>query len=395
MKRSTDRILTTFVGSLARPSGLLDLMTTRERGQPYDQAAYDSAVNDAVADVVRQQVEAGVDIVCDGEQGKPGFFTYVAERLSGFESVTDQPDSGPWAGSRETLAFPEFYAWFARGPGGSGIRRIAAPFALVCKGPITYRGHEAVQRDIATLKAAVDQLEGVSPEEVFMPASSPTNIEGPRRNEYYATQEEYVYAIADAMREEYQAIVDAGFLLQVDDPRLLTYYVVNPGLSVEDCRRWADIRVDALNHALRDIPVDRIRFHTCYGINIGPRIHEIDLKDIVDILLRIKASAYSFEGANPRHEHEWQVWEDVDLPDDKVLIPGVITHSTNLVEHPELIAQRLLRYANIVGRERVIGGSDCGFSSQATAEPEVHPSVVWLKFQAMAEGARLASQRLW
>ena len=234
MKRSTDRILTTFAGSLARPAGLLDLMTTRERGQPYDQAAYDSAVNDAVADVVRQQVEAGVDIVCDGEQGKPGFFTYVAERLSGFESVTDQPDSGPWAGSRETLAFPEFYAWFARGPGGSGIRRIAAPFALVCKGPITYRGQEAVQRDIATLKAAVDKLD-VSPEEVFMPASSPTNIEGPRRNEYYATQEEYVYAIADAMREEYQAIVDAGFLLQVDDPRLLTYYVVNPGLSVEEC----------------------------------------------------------------------------------------------------------------------------------------------------------------
>ena len=228
-----------------------------------------------------------------------------------------------------------------------------------------------------------------------MPASSPTNIEGPRRNEYYATQEEYVYAIADAMREEYHAIVDAGFLLQVDDPRLLTYYVVNPNLSVEDCRRWAEVRVDALNHALRDIPVDRIRFHTCYGINIGPRIHEMDLKDIVDILLRIKASAYSFEGANPRHEHEWRVWEDVALPDDKVLIPGVISHTTNLVEHPELVADRLLRYTNIVGRERVIGGSDCGFSSQATVEPEVHPSVVWLKMQALAEGARLASQRLW
>ena len=394
MKRSTDRILTTFAGSLARPASLLELMSAREKGESYDQQAYDSAIDDAVADAVRRQVEAGVDIVCDGEQGKPGFFTYVAERLSGFESKSDQPDSGPWAGSRETLAFPEFYNWFA-GLGGSGIRRVAAPFALVCTGPITYRGHEAVQRDIATLKAAVDKLEGVSPEEVFMPASSPTNVEGPRRNEYYATQEEYVYAIADAMREEYHAIVDAGFLLQVDDPRLLTYYVVNPGLSVEDCRRWADVRVDALNHALRDIPVDRVRFHTCYGINIGPRIHEIDLKDIVDVLLRIKASAYSFEGANPRHEHEWQVWEDVDLPDDKVLIPGVITHSTNLVEHPELIAQRLIRYANIVGRERVIGGSDCGFSSQATTETEVHPSVVWLKFQAMAEGARLASQRLW
>jgi 5-methyltetrahydropteroyltriglutamate--homocysteine methyltransferase len=391
MKRSTDRILTTFAGSLARPAGLLELMSTREKGQPYDQHAYDSAVDGAVADAVRRQVEAGVDIVCDGEQGKPGFFTYVAERLSGFESVGDQPDAGPWEGSRETLAFPDFYRWF----GGGGIRRVAAPFALVCTSPVTYRGHDAVQRDIASLKAALNELGDVSPEEVFMPASSPTNIEGPRRNEYYATQEEYVYAIADAMREEYHAIVDAGFLLQVDDPRLLTYYVVNPNLSVEDCRRWAEVRVDALNHALRDIPVDRIRFHTCYGINVGPRVHEMPLSAIVDIMLKVNAGAYSFEAANPAHEHEWRVWENIDLPEGKVLIPGVISHTTNVVEHPELVAQRLVRYANIVGREYVIGGSDCGFSSMASIEPEIHPTVVWAKFQAMAEGARLASQELW
>lgn len=228
-----------------------------------------------------------------------------------------------------------------------------------------------------------------------MTAISPSDVEGQQPNSYYASEEEYLYAIADAMHEEYRAIVDAGLLLQVDDPRLLTYYISEPELSVADCRKWAELRVEVLNHALRGIPEDRIRFHTCYGINIGPRVHEMNLKDIVDIMLRVNAGAYSFEAANPRHEHEWRVWQDIDLPEDKTLIPGVISHSTPLVEHPELIAQRLVRFADTVGRERVIGGSDCGFSSFANTEPEIHPTIVWAKFQALAAGARLASSELW
>jgi len=249
-----------------------------------------------------------------------------------------------------------------------------------------------LQRDIENFKAA---LKGVSVAEAFMPASSPTNIEAQRKNEYYPTEEAFVYAIADAMREEYNAIVAAGFLLQVDDPRLVTYYNSTPGSTVEQCRRWAELRVEAVNHALRDIPPEKVRFHTCYSINIGPRVHDMALKDIADIMLRINAGAYSFESANPRHEHEWSVWKNVKLPDGKILIPGVITHCSNIVEHPELIAERLVRYASIVGRENVIAGSDCGFSSQATADPEIHPTVVWAKFKAMAEGARLASAELW
>jgi 5-methyltetrahydropteroyltriglutamate--homocysteine methyltransferase len=388
MKRSTERILTTFVGSLARPAEVIELMTAKETGRPYDPEALARRVRSAVAEVVRRQAEAGVDIVTDGEQGKPGFVTYVSERLAGFEPRATSPREGPWVGSREEIAFPEYYQWYARGR----PRNVAPPTSMVCTGPITYKGESALQSDIANLKAA---LQGVPVEEAFMPASSPTNIESQRQNEYYPTQEAFLYAIAEAMRHEYHGIVDAGLLLQIDDPRLVTYYVANPGLTIEQCRKWAELRVEALNYALRDIPPERVRFHTCYGINIGPRVHEMPLQDIVDIMLKIHAGAYSFEAANPRHEHEWQVWEKVRLPDDKVLIPGVISHTTNLVEHPELVAERLVKYANLVGREQVIAGSDCGFSSQATSEPEIHPTVVWAKFQAMAEGARLASQRLW
>jgi 5-methyltetrahydropteroyltriglutamate--homocysteine methyltransferase len=388
MKRSTERILTTFAGSLARPIDLLHMMQAKEHGQPYDQAAYTGRVRSAVAEVVRKQVETGVDIVCDGEQGKPGFFAYVSERLGGFEARDTTAPAGPWAGSREVLAFPEYYQWYERGR----PRNIAAPFGMVCTGPVTYKGQAALQADIANLKAA---LQGLHPEEVFMPAISPTNIEGPRRNAYYRTQEEYLYAIADAMRQEYHGIVEAGFLLQIDDPRLVTSYGSNPAFSLEDFLKWAELRVEVLNYALRDIPPDRVRFHTCYGINIGPRIHELGLQEVVHLFLKINAGAYSFEAANPRHDHEWRVWERVKLPEGKVLIPGVISHTTNLVEHPELVADRLVKYASVVGRENVIAGSDCGFSSQASTEPEIHPTVVWAKFQAMAEGARLATRQLW
>jgi 5-methyltetrahydropteroyltriglutamate--homocysteine methyltransferase len=388
MKRSTERILTTFTGSLARPADLLDMIRSKERGQPYDHQAFAQRVRSAVAEVVRRQAEAGVDIVCDGEQGKSGFITYVSERLTGFEPRETALRAGPWVGSREELAFPEYYQWYSRGRGGN----VAAPISWVCTGPITYKGKPALQTDIENLRAA---LQPVRVEEAFMPAASPTDIESQRKNEYYPSEEAYLYAIADAMREEYKGIVGAGFLLQIDDPRLVTYYVANPGLSIEQCRKWAELRVEVLNHALRDIPPEHVRFHTCYGINIGPRVHEMPLKDIVDIMLKVNAGAYSFEAANPRHEHEWRVWESVKLPEGKALIPGVISHTTNLVEHPELVAERLVRYAKVVGRENVIAGSDCGFSSQATTEPEIHPTVVWAKFQAMAEGAALATKQLW
>ncbi|MEE8465963.1 MAG: cobalamin-independent methionine synthase II family protein [Dehalococcoidia bacterium] len=388
MKHSTERMLTTHTGSLARPLDLIQAMQLKERGQEYDTEVYSGLVRDAVADVVNRQVDAGVDIICDGEQGKPSFLTYVRERLTGFEDRETARGEDPWQGSREVEAFPEFYAWNARTRAG-----IVAPrTATVCNGPIAYVGHHALQAEIDNLRAA---LQGKNPEEVFIPAISPSDIEGRQHNEFYSSEEEYLYAIADAMSVEYRAIVDAGFLLQIDDPRLVTYYVANPQASIEDCRRWAEVRVEAVNHALKGISEDRIRFHTCYGINIGPRVHEMALKDIVDIMLRVNAGAYSFEAANPAHEHEWKVWETAGLPEGKVLIPGVISHSTNVVEHPELVAQRLVRYANIVGRENVIGGSDCGFSSFASTDPEIHPTVVWAKFKSMAEGAKLASQELW
>lgn len=387
MQRSTDRFLTTHVGSLARPRNVLDLMFARERGEAYDLAKFDSAVHDAVTDAVNRQVQAGVDVICDGEQGKASFLTYVAQRLDGF-SPREQEGEDLWQESRETLAFPEFYEAHKRYRAGI----VASPVKLVCTAPVTYTGHAALQHDIETVKAATADVNAA---EVFMTAISPSDVEGQQANEFYKSDEEYLYAIADAMHEEYKAIVDAGLLLQVDDPRLLTYYISRPDLDVADCRRWAELRVEVLNHALRDIPPERVRFHTCYGINIGPRVHEMNLRDIVDIMLRVNAGAYSFEAANPRHEHEWKVWENIELPEGKTLIPGVISHSTPLVEHPELVAQRLVRFARVVGKENVIGGSDCGFSSFANTEPEIHPTIVWAKFAALAEGARLASHELW
>ena len=387
MKRSTDRFLTTHVGSLARPPGLLELMFARERGQEYDLNRFHAAVEEAVSEVVQRQVAAGVDIICDGEQSKASFLTYAAERLEGF---TPREEAGEdlWEASRETLAFPEFYEAHRRYR--TGI--VAQPVRLVCTGPVRYTGLDALQRDIATIKAATQPT---SAREVFMTAISPSDIEGQQPNRYYGSDEEYLFAIADAMHQEYQTIVDAGLLLQIDDPRLLTYYISQPDLSVEDCRRWAELRIAALNHALQGIPQDRVRFHTCYGINIGPRVHEMNLEDVVDLMLRVNAGAYSFEAANPRHEHEWRVWESVRLPEGKSIVPGVISHSTPLVEHPQLVAQRLLRFASVVGKQNVIGGSDCGFSSFANTEPEIHPSIVWAKFTALAEGARLASAEAW
>ena len=388
MKRSTDRILTTHVGSLARPTRQLELLFAKERGEALDPGEFESSTAGAVDGIVASQIEAGIDVINDGEQSKASFLTYIAERLGGFSPREDQGED-LWVDSRETIAFPEFYD--AHRKAREGL--VAQPVRLVCTGPVTYTGHEVLQRDINNVKAAAEAHP--DHQELFLSAVSPSDVEGQQGNEFYDSEEAYLFAIADAMHEEYAAIIDAGVLLQIDDPRLLTYYISRPELSVEDCRRWAEVRVEALNHALRDLPEDRIRFHTCYGINIGPRVHEMNLSDIVDIMLKVNAGAYLFEAGNPRHEHEWEVWKNVKVPEGKSLIPGVISHSTPLVEHPELIAQRLERFASVVGKENVMAGSDCGFASFAATEQEIHPSIVWAKFANLAEGARIASEKLW
>lgn len=383
MLRSADRILTTHCGSLPRPHDLLDMMKARLTGNSYDEEAFAGRVRTAVSDIVHQQVECGVDVPCDGEQGKPGFFTYVGERLNGFEP---SPEGRSQIYPAEVAAFPEYYErYFAQAMGGGSI---ASMVPLVCTGPVSYRGNEVVQRDIANLRLA---LEGTPAQEAFVPSVSPTGV---GVNKYYSTDEAYLFAVAEAMRSEYQAIVDAGFILQIDDP-FLTDVFGDPTLSEAERRNKADVMVAAVNHGIRGIPEEKIRFHTCYGINHGPRIHDAELKDVIEFVLRVNAGAYSFENANARHEHEYHLWEDVKLPDGKVLIPGIITHSSNIVEHPELIAERIIRFARLVGRENVLAGNDCGFSSQATYNTEVDPKVIWAKFRALTEGAALASLRLW
>jgi 5-methyltetrahydropteroyltriglutamate--homocysteine methyltransferase len=292
------------------------------------------------------------------------------------------------AGSRELLAFPVYYQ--AEVDAASGAAP-GPPRQLVCTGPVTYRGQAQLQRDLDNFKAA---LRAVQVAEAFVPAVSPNQIAYRRPNEYYGTDAEYEAAIADALHEEYRAIVDAGFVLQVDDPQLVTHYMRCPDLSVADYRRWAEAHVELLNHALRDLPRDRVRFHTCYSIAFGPRVHDLELRHVIDIILKIHAGAHSFEAANPRHEHEWKDWAAADLPDDTILIPGVITQASATVEHPELVAQRIERFAALVGRERVIAGVDCGFASTARAA-DMPPSIIWAKFDALAEGARIASERLW
>jgi 5-methyltetrahydropteroyltriglutamate--homocysteine methyltransferase len=384
MKHSTDRILTTHVGSLPRPPELIAMVRAKLRGDAVDPQAHAKVLKGSVAGIVRKQVELGIDIIDDGEFGKPSFVSYGNERLGGFSPRRDAGGISPWAQSREALSFPEFYK--------TQMGSVSSQHArLVCTGPVTYTGQAALKTDLDNLKAA---LNGVSPAEVFVPSISPASFEDWNKNEYYNSDEDYVAALGEAMRTEYQAIIDAGFLLQIDDPRLVTYYILYPDKSIADCRRWAELRVEALNHALRGIPTEKIRYHTCYGINMGPRVHDMELKDIIDIILRIRAGAYSFEASNPRHEHEWTVWRDAKPPDGTILIPGVISHSTVLVEHPELVAQRLLRYASIVGRENVIAGTDCGFATFAGAD-EIHPSIVWAKFEALVQGAAIASRELW
>ncbi len=383
MKRSDDRILTTHVGSLARPHALLDAMRAMDNGGG-DPEQLATLVRSAVHDIVHDQAAAGIDIVTDGEQSKLGFFQYLVARFDGMEARTGSLSLAPsW--QLEVDMFPEYYAqYLGKYSSDSGPSKANV---MVCTGPISYAGQEALQRDIDNLKAALSDVEVV---EAFMPASAPHPF---GINEYYATEQQYVLAIADALREEYLAIVDAGLILQVDDPFMIDLLMEDR--ASEDRRRIVDEHIEVLNHALRGIPTERIRLHTCYGLNHGPRLHDAPLSEVVGPMLRINAGAYSFEVGNPRHQHEWRVWEDTKLPDGKILIPGFLCHAHNFVEHPQLIADGIGRYAGLVGRENVIAGADCGFSSRAIYSPEVHPTVVWAKFRALSEGARLASEALW
>ncbi len=377
------RILTTHVGSLPRPHDLLDAMKAKLSGEKIDAAAYDKKVADAIAETVRQQAASGLDILADGELSKPGFFTYVRERLTGFEA---RPGKAPILFPAEVAAFPEYYEeYFKRAMGGGGVAPTAPMF---CIGPVAYKGEAELRADLAHLKAA---LKGVPCEGAFVPAVAPS---GCGINDYYKSDAEFYEAVGEALRTEYLAIVEAGFQLQVDDPFLCDIYA-DEGLDDKGRNRKAASYVEAINHSIRGIAPEKIRFHTCYGINEGPRIHEAALADVVHHMLNVNAGEYSFEAANCRHEHEYHLWEKVKLAPGKKLIPGVITHASNIVEHPELIAERLVRFAGRVGRENVIAGADCGFSSQASYKTEVHPTVIWEKFKAMAEGARIASAKLW
>src|SRR5229473_340761 len=371
MQKSIGRILTTHVGSLPRPRDLLDLMKAKLSGAAFDKAAYDERVKSAVAECVRKQVETGIDVVSDGEQSKPGFFSYVRERLEGFEA---RPHQTRQLFADEVAAFPEYYKKYFREAMMGGAVVPVVP--LVATGPVKYRGEAALKRDIENLKTAAKDA---GAQGAFMPAVAPSGV---GTNEYYRTEEEFFHAVG------------AALLLQVDDPFLCDIFG-DSALGAARQRARAEMYVEAVNEALSGIPPEKVRYHICYGINEGPRIHEAALADVVGYMLKVNAGAYSFEAANPRHEHEYHLWESVKLPEGKVLIPGVITHASNIVEHPVLIAERLLRFAQRVGRENVVAGADCGFSSQATYQTEVHPTVVWAKFEAMREGAQLATKQLW
>ena len=387
MKRSVDRILTTHVGSLIRPQPLQEFLRAKQASKPFDLQAYDHCLTRSVADVVRRQAEAGIDVISDGEFGKSiSWSQYVLERLSGFERRPVKPGGNPFQRGADRERFAEFYAEL------DAHEEVATRTDSVCVGPINYTGQAELQRDIENFKAA---LNGVNVEEAFLPVAAPASVIPDRKNEYYKNDEECLFAIGAAMRTEYKMIVDAGFLLQLDDARAaVTYDRMVPPAAFADYRKWVDMHMEVLNHAIEGLPPERIRYHVCWGSWPGPHTTDVPLKEIVDLILKVKVGAYVIEGANPRHEHEWKVWKDVKLPDGKVLIPGVISHATNVVEHPELVAERIGRYAGLVGRENVLAGTDCGFA-QGPFYRRVHPSIMWAKLEALAQGARLASKELW
>jgi 5-methyltetrahydropteroyltriglutamate--homocysteine methyltransferase len=391
MKRSSNRILTTHVGSLIRPPRLLELVRTREDGETADVRAYEECLRDSVAEVVRRQAQAGIDVVNDGEFGKSTSWSlYALKRVSGFEMRPVQPGANPFARGADRERFKEFYAELEGG--NDRTWSVVTKREAVCVAPVQYTGLAELQHDIDNLKAG---LKDVKVEEAFLPVAAPSSAIPDRKNEYYRNEEELVVALAEALRTEYRAIVDAGFLLQVDDARAaVTFDRMVPPASFDDYYRWVARHVEVLNHALEGIPEDRVRYHVCWGSWPGPHTTDVPLRKIVDLILKVRAGAYLIEAANPRHEHEWRVWKDVRLPDGKILAPGVVSHGTNVVEHPELVAERILRFAGVVGRENVIASTDCGFA-QEQFNRRVHPSIMWAKLEAMAEGARIASEELW
>ncbi|MBN9049874.1 MAG: cobalamin-independent methionine synthase II family protein [Rhizobiales bacterium] len=387
MKRSTDRILTTHVGSLIRPEALQTFLRARQGGKPYDKPAYERCLTQSVAEIVGQQVDAGIDVVSDGEFGKAiSWSQYALERLSGFERRPIAGGANPFKRGADRERFAAFYAELDAHDG------VSTTVEAVCVGPVSYTGQAELQRDIDNFKAA---LTATPATEAFLPVAAPASVIPDRKNEYYKDDEALLWAIAEAMRTEYRMIVDAGFLLQLDDARnAVTFDRMVPPASFDDYRRWLERQVEVINHAIADLPPDRIRYHVCWGSWPGPHTSDVPLKSIVDLILKVKVGAYVIEGANPRHEHEWTVWKDARLAPGQVLIPGVISHATNVVEHPELVAERLVRLAGLVGRENIIAGTDCGFA-QGPFHRRVHPSIMWAKLEALAEGARIASRTLW
>ncbi len=381
MHYSTDRILVTHAGSLPRPPDLRAMVVAKSAGEPYDAAALDRRLTEAVAETVRRQRECGIDIVNDGELSKFNFTDYVRGRIAGYEA---RPNSGRRRldmTARDVRKFPLYFEAVPR------ARALGPPSMAVCVAPLTYVGQAELKKDLDNFAAA---LAGVTVAGAFLPANTPGTIEHWIANEYYKTDEEFVFAIAEAMREEYRAIVDAGFLLQIDDPDLPDGWACLPDITADEYRRYATIRVDALNHALAGIPREKVRLHVCWGSFHGPHHDDIPLRDIVDLIFRVDAGSYSIEASNPCHEHEWHVFEDVKLPEGATLIPGVVGHCSDFIEHPDLVADRLVRYANLVGRENVLAGTDCGLGTRVG-----HESICWAKFEAMAEGARRATKLLW
>jgi len=387
MKRSTDRILTTHVGSLIRPAPLQDFLRAKQSGKPYDEAAYQSCLKTSVVEVVRKQAKVGVDVVSDGEFGKSiSWSQYVLERLSGFERRPIKSGTNPFTRGVDRDRFAEFYAELDAREG------VTTTVEAVCVGPIAYSGQAELKRDIENFKAA---LKDVGVPEAFLPVAAPASVIPDRKNEYYKSEEDLIRAIGAAMRTEYRMIIDAGFVVQLDDARAaVTYDRMVPPASFADYREWLALQVDVLNEAIAGLPLDRIRYHVCWGSWPGPHSSDVALKDIVDLILRMKVGAYVIEGANPRHEHEWRVWETAKLPGDRLLIPGVISHATNVVEHPGLVAERIVRIARLIGRENLIAGTDCGFA-QGPFHRRVHPSIMWAKLDALVQGAHLASAQLW
>lgn len=379
MERSRERILTTHAGSLYRPPELLEMITARVQGAPVDAQKFADELRHDVDQVVSKQVACGIDVVDDGELSKPNFADFIVDRLSGFEG--HNPDE---VFPHRRLDFPEYYADL---PGPSGTRR------PLCVGPLAWKDYEALRSDIENLRAAVTSA-GVA--EAFVPSPSPGIVAMRIPNAYYNSEEDYLAALAEVLREEYRAIVDAGFILQIDAPDVpMAWTAQFDAERFDDYSRMLSMRNAALNDALEGIPEESVRYHICWGNSESPHTLDIPLERIIDLVFKVRAQAYSIEAANPRHAHEWEMWREVRLPDDKILIPGVIDSTTNFVEHPRLVAQRIMQYCSVVGRENVIAGTDCGFGTMARLSPRVHPVVMWAKLAALAEGARIASERLW